>query len=197
MENTTELTDEQQRRIRDSLRNPPVARIFTVRNICNLFGVAPRTVRYAIEKGLVPIAVFERGDTRGSGYGVTRKFSEFSAFMIGLTSVTLEAAVSGPTVGRIMQTLLDWAGRNSGGQRGPLVRAFVFFHWARVIVLEIGDGKALRINLHPDRAWADGGIQSPTPMPWTDIETGVELSHECLPVVTVQLDLGRLLTRLQ
>lgn len=197
MEHEIELTDDQRRRLTAVLRNPPEVRLFTVRHICDRFGIAPRTVRYAIDKGLVPAEVFGRADQKGAGFGVTRQFSEFSAFMIGLAGVTLEAAVTGPLVSKIMRILLDWAGRNMGGQRAPALRAFLLFRWARHIVLEIGEGKAVRVIVRSAPAEADEVIPSPNAMPWMNIESKVEQGPEFAPVVTVQMDLARLLNKLR
>ena len=180
---------------REAVEATPEPRLFDFREITRRTGASARNLRYVLDHQLLGASAFTRADRPHTSYGVARQFSVYGSFLLSLAALMLEMGLRSGLVKQAINGLFRWAGSDVGGRSGLTLARFRVFVWSPGIVVEIGSGANLRVQVNGDRL-PNLDIPGPEPTGWTSIETGEPVASGYAPVVTVRLDLGELRRKL-
>ena len=142
-------------------------------------GLPVRKLRYAFDHRVLP-------GLQGTspGHGVPRTFTDFEGFGIALAAWLLDAGLTR----KVVATVLDAACRSTVATRHPHdVPLYCAFN-ANTGSLEIGDGRYLRVRV-PKRP---GIIPRSVDTGWLSLASSEQVASDYMPLVCVNLDLGRL-----
>ena len=152
----------------------------TIYEISTRLGISTRRLRYVLEHDVLP-----SWRSASEGRGNERSFEGFEAFGIACAAWMLQGGLRCATVKQLFAAVCP-----SGGimKKNPLFQAFI----ARGdSTFEIGDGVNVRLSsaTRPRAGNSDTG--------WRQIATGAELSDNYEPDIRIQINVGKLRSKLK
>jgi len=195
MSKRSTATDDLITQFREAVEATPDLKLYDFREIARRTGASARNLRYVLDHQLLGASVFTKADKPHTRYGVARQFSVYGSFLLSLAAAMLEMGLRSGLVKQAINGLFRWAGSDADGRRRLTLARFRLFVWSPGIVVEIGSGANLRVQVDRDRL-PTLDIPGPEPTGWASIETGEPVASGYAPVVTVRLDLGELRRKL-